>query len=571
MKTGVLLSLAVATLLGAPVPPAQAEDAVGAYLAARQARYNNDFTAAAQYFTQALTKDPSNPEILESAVVAHLSLGQMGRAVPIARKIEADGLLSQVSHMVLIADEVSREAYDDLFKRIEDNRGIGVLADGLITAWAHRGNGQMDEALAQFDKVANERGLRSFAIYHKALALASVGDYESAEAIFSGEVDGPIQRTRLGTIAWVEILSQLERNADAVAILDDTFGAAQDPEIADLRARLDAGEQLAFTRIRSAQEGIAEVFFTLGQALMAESSEDYVLLYARIAEYLKPDHIDALIMTAELLEALERHELANEAYKRVPRDHPNFHVAELGRGESLRRADKTDAAVEVFAQLAQSHPDLPIVHVSAGDLYRQLEQFDKSAIAYDRALELYEEQDSSQWFVYYARAISHERLDNWEQAEADFRKALELNPSQPQVLNYLGYSMVEKQVNMDEALAMIQEAVAAQPNSGYIVDSLGWVLYRLGRYDEAIGHMERAAELEPVDPVVNDHLGDVLWSVGRFTEAEFQWKRALSFVKEDEPSPDLDPDRIRSKLELGLDTVLANEGAPPLRIAGEDG
>jgi len=571
VKTGVLLSLAVATLLGAPVPPAQAEDAVGAYLAARQARYNNDFTAAAQYFTQALTKDPSNPEILESAVVAHLSLGQMERAVPIARKIEADGLLSQVSHMVLIADEVSREAYDDLFKRIEENRGIGVLADGLITAWAHRGNGQMDDALAQFDKVANERGLRSFAIYHKALALASVGDYESAEAIFSGEVDGPIQRTRLGTIAWVEILSQLERNADAVAILDDTFGAAQDPEISDLRARLDAGEQLAFTRIRSAQEGIAEVFFTLGQALMAESSEDYVLLYARIAEYLKPDHIDALIMTAELLESLERHELANEAYKRVPRDHPNFHVAELGRGESLRRAGKTDAAVEVFAQLAQSHPDLPIVHVSAGDLYRQLEQFDKSAIAYDRALELYEEQDGSQWFVYYARAISHERLDNWEQAEADFRKALELNPGQPQVLNYLGYSMVEKQVNLDEALAMIQEAVAAQPNSGYIVDSLGWVLYRLGRYDEAIGHMERAAELEPVDPVVNDHLGDVLWSVGRFTEAEFQWKRALSFVKEDEPSPDMDPDRIRSKLELGLDAVLANEGAPPLRVAGEDG
>ncbi|MDF1668496.1 MAG: tetratricopeptide repeat protein [Roseovarius sp.] len=571
MKTGVLLSLAVATLLGAPVPPAQAEDAVGAYLAARQARYNNDFTAAAQYFTQALTKDPSNPEILESAVVAHLSLGHMERALPIARKIEADGLLSQVSHMVLIADEVSREAYDDLFNRIEENRGIGVLADGLIAAWAHRGKGQMDDALAQFDKVANERGLRSFAIYHKALALASVGDYDSAEAIFSGEVDGPIQRTRLGTIAWVEILSQLERNADAVAILDDTFGAAQDPEIADLRARLDAGEQLAFTRIRSAQEGIAEVFFTLGQALMAESSEDYVLLYARIAEYLKPDHIDALIMTAELLESLERHELANEAYKRVPRDHPNFHVAELGRGESLRRADKTDAAVEVFAQLAQSHPDLPIVHVSAGDLYRQLEQFDKSAIAYDRALELYEEQDSSQWFVYYARAISHERLDNWEQAEADFRKALELNPGQPQVLNYLGYSMVEKQVNLDEALAMIQEAVAAQPNSGYIVDSLGWVLYRLGRYDEAIGHMERAAELEPVDPVVNDHLGDVLWSVGRFTEAEFQWKRALSFVEEDKPSPDMDPDRIRSKLELGLDAVLANEGAPPLRIADEDG
>ena len=571
MKTGVILTLATALALSVPAAPVKAEDPAGAYLAARQARYDNDFVAAAQYFTQALTKDASNPEILESAVVAHLSLGQVDKALPIAQKIEADELLSQVSHMVLLADEVKREDYDAVLKRIEDNRAIGVLADGLIKAWVYRGQGQMDEALAQFDAMAAERGLRSFSVYHKALALASVGDYESAEKIFSGEVDGLIQRTRLGTIAWVEILSQLERNADAIAALDETFGPVQDPEIADLRARLEAGEALAFTRVRSAQEGVAEVFFTLGQALLAESSEDYVLLYSRITEYLKPDHIDALIMTAELLDALENYDLANDAYKRVPREHPNFHVAELGRSESLRKAEKTDTAIEVLTQLTESHPDLPLAHVSLGDLYRQEEGWEKSITAYDRAIELYDAQGADQWFVFYARAIAHERLDNWTEAEADFRKALEINPGQPSVLNYLGYSMVEKQINLDEALAMIEEAVAAQPNSGYIVDSLGWVLYRLGRYDEAIGHMERAAELEPVDPVVNDHLGDVLWSVGRFTEAEFQWKRALSFVDEDEQTPDLDPERIRRKLEIGLDAVLEEEGAPALQKSAEDG
>ncbi len=571
MKTGVILTLAAALVLGAPVPPVKADEPIGSYLAARQARYDNDFATAARYFTQALTKDPSNPEILESAVVAHLSLGNLDTALPIAKKIEADGLMSQVTHMVLMADEVNREAYDDVFKRIEENRGIGALADGLVLAWAHRGKGQMDEALAQFDKVAAERGLRSFAIYHKGLALASVGDYESAEKIFSGEVDGPIQRTRLGTIAWVEILSQLERNDDAVKILTDTFGPVADPEITDLSERLAAGETLPFTRIRSAQEGVAEVFFTLGQALLAESSEDYVLLYARVAEYLKPDHIDALIMTAELLEALENYDLANEAYKRVPREHPNFHVAELGRSESLRRAGKIDTAIEVLTQLTKTHAELPLVHVTSGDLYRQEEQWEKSIAAYDRAVEIYDAQGSDQWFVFYARAIAHERLDNWANAEADFRKALDLSPGQPSVLNYLGYSMVEKQINLDEALDMIERAVAAQPNSGYIVDSLGWVLYRLGRYDEAIVHMERAAELEPVDPVVNDHLGDVLWAVGRFTEAEFQWKRALSFVNEDAPTPDMDADRVRRKIEVGLDTVLEEEGEPPLRMTSDDG
>ena len=148
-----------------------------------------------------------------------------------------------------------------------------------------------------------------------------------------------------------------------------------------------------------------------------------------------------------------------------------------------------------------------------------------------------------------------------------------LRPDSPQVLNYLGYSLIEKEdspAKLDEALGMIEQAVAAQPNSGYIVDSLGWVFYRLGRYTEAVGHMERAVELMPVDPVVNDHLGDVYWAVGRLREAEFQWKRALSFIKSGEGDGEADPDRIRSKLELGLDAVLEQEGAAPLQVANGD-
>ncbi len=174
----------------------------------------------------------------------------------------------------------------------------------------------------------------------------------------------------------------------------------------------------------------------------------------------------------------------------------------------------------------------------------------------------------SQWFSYYARGISHERLGDWPNAEADFRMALELNPGQPQVLNYLGYSMVENNINLDEALEMIEDAVAARPDSGFIVDSLGWVLYRLGRFEEAVGHMERATELMPVDPVVNDHLGDVYWSVGRKTEAQFQWMRALSFI-DDSTAADAKPDRIRAKLSQGLDAVLAEEGEKTLQVAND--
>jgi Flp pilus assembly protein TadD len=159
--------------------------------------------------------------------------------------------------------------------------------------------------------------------------------------------------------------------------------------------------------------------------------------------------------------------------------------------------------------------------------------------------------------LFYTRAIANERAGQWDAAEADFRKALELQPDQPMVLNYLGYSMVEQRRNLDEALGMIERAAAGQPDDGYITDSLGWVYFRLDRFEDALNPMLRAVELVPDDPILNDHLGDVLWKVGRKREAEFQWRRALSFG----PAEDLDMDRVRNKLDVGLDKVLEDEAA----------
>jgi tetratricopeptide (TPR) repeat protein len=384
--------------------------------------------------------------------------------------------------------------------------------------------------------------------------------------VFSGDGDGPVQQTRRGVMAWAQILSQLGQHQRAVEVIDATFGNDPDPQVADLRARVAAEDAVPFDLIRSPRDGVAEVFFSLARALRQDATDEFVLLYARVAEAIRPGHVDAIITVAELLESMEQYDLSIAAYKKVPRDHPSYHVAELGRAEVLRRDDRPDAAIEVLDQLVQTYPELADVHVAAGDLYRTQEQYADAVTSYDRAIELLTERDNPQWFVHYARAISHERQDNWEEAEADFRRALELNPGHPQVLNYLGYSMVEKGIHFDEALDMIERAVAEQPESGYIVDSLGWALYRLGRYDEAIVHMERAAELMPTDPVINDHLGDVLWAVDRKAEARFQWKRALS-LHESDPSPDLEPDRVRRKLAVGLDAVLEEEGAEPLKAA----
>jgi tetratricopeptide (TPR) repeat protein len=564
-----LRHLSLAALLTLSAGSGFADISSGSYLAARSAAVSGDYTAAARYFTLALAQDPSNPELLENGVFAHLALGDVSRAAVIAEVLIASGQRSQVAQMAIITRNGAQQNYADILGRISEDLGVGPLVDGLMRAWSEVGIGEMSAALESFDAVAKEQGLQGFALYHKALALGLVGDFEGADAILALPEAGALRQTRRGAIAHIEVLSQLGRNEDAIEMLDQSFGGDLDPRLRAMRAGLVAGEQAGFDSVTSAQDGLAEIFFTVASALRNEASEDYTLLYARAAVHLRGDHVDAILLAAGLLEQMERFELATETYNLVGREDPAFYAAELGRSDALRRSGKPDAAIEVLQSLAETHSDLPVVHSSLGDALRQLERFEEAAAAYDIALSKYDEENSGQWFIYYARGITHERLGIWEKSEADFRKALELNPDQPQVLNYLGYSLVEKQIKLDEALDMIERAVAARPDSGYIVDSLGWVLYRLGRYDEAVGHMERATELMPIDPIVNDHLGDVYWSVGRFLEAEFQWKRALSFVDHGDAAQEADPDRIRRKLEVGLDQVLDEEGAPPLRKADE--
>ncbi len=561
-------SAALALCLMAP-GGAIANSLAGDYLAGRQASFDGNIQAAASYYGQAVMFDPENPVLLERAALAEISLGDVDRAAALSTKLVNDGHRSQIAQMALAAQSAKAEDYDALIARVNEDRGVGPLVDGLLLAWSHLGRGDMTAALVQFDELSNQQGMRNFALYHKALALGSVGDFESAAAILEDAGTGGMQLTRRGVMAHVEILSQLDRTADALTLIETAFGKDLDPGLTLMRDALQAGQSIPFTHIRGPRDGLSEVFYTLAAALVNEADDEFTLLYTRVAQYLRPDHIDAILLTASLLDDMGQSELAVKAYAEVPEDHPAYHAAELGRAAALRDSDKVDAAIEVLQRLAKTHGDQPIVHSTLGDTMRQLERYEEAIEAYNQALSLFEVETQSQWFLHYARAICFERLDRWDEAEADFRRALELNPDQPQVLNYLGYSLVEKKIKLDEALDMIERAAAARPDSGYIIDSLGWVLYRLGRYDEAVVHMERAAELMPVDPIVNDHLGDVYWAVGRKTEARFQWRRALSFAVYGTTAEEVNVDRIRAKLDVGLDQVLAEEGAPPLQVAND--
>ena len=552
----------------------QAADGVaGPYLAGRVASIQSDYAAAADYFARSLVGDPTNTQLMENAILSQIGMGEFDRALTIAKGLDAAKVKSGLADLAVLASLAKQGQYDAAIAELDKGRSAGALLDGLYRGWAKLGGGQMSEAATAFDEVAKQKGLGGFALYHKALALASVGDFEGADKILSGDEAGPLRATRRSVIAHAEVLSQLERNKDAVELIDKLFGTSLDPTVSAMRADLEAGKTVPFTLISGPVDGLAEVFYSVAAALsedgpgVGQSSNADVLMFSRAAIYLRPDLSEAVLLAASNLEAQGQHDMAIAAYQLIKPGTPAYVAASLGRVDALIADDRSDAAIEALEQLAQSQPDLIEVWVSLGDTLRQNERFVDAIAAYDAAVALIDKPLPDHWVVFYARGICHERQKTWDKAEADFRKALELSPDQPQVLNYLGYSYLEKNTNLDEAMSMIERAAKARPEEGAIIDSLGWALYRLGRYPEAEVQMERAIQLMPVDPVVNDHLGDVYWAVGRRREAEFQWKRALSFKPETED----EAARIRRKLDVGLDTVLQEEGAEPLAVGANGG
>lgn len=549
-------ALAAGLLLAAP---AQAATLSGAYLAALQADMRSDYGTAADYYDRALSGDPENLALMQNAAVARLAAGDVAGARELANRLVAEAPGSPIAILVTLADALKSGDFAAAETMLAAaGPDANPLLVGLLGGWIAVGREDFAQAQARFDATDDNEALAAYGQYHKALALALAGDFISAEAILAGGEDGPLHLSRAALVAHAQILAQIDRTEEAVALLDSALASGfPEATLIDLRERLAAGEEVPFTAITSAQDGAADAFLIMAEGLNTPDSARLALIYARLALHIRPDLVEASLVASEALARQDQYGLAIEAVAKVPPESPWFVTAEVFRANTQRDAGDVEGAIETLQALAASRPDALDVQAALADHLRVAERYTEAAEAYGTAVGLIGAPQPAHWPLFYSRAISYERAGDWPKAEADFRKALELSPGQPMVLNYLGYSLVEQGRDLDEALAMIEQAVAAQPDDGYITDSLGWVLYRLGRYKEAVPHMLRAVELEPVDPIINDHLGDVLWKVGRTREAEFQWRRALSFG----PADDLDMDRIRRKLEIGLDALAAEEQA----------
>ena len=536
-------------------------DASGPYLAAQSAMRANDFGFATQYQSRVLTIDRDNAAATRDLLFSYVALGRLQDAIPVANLYSERGADDFVTNLIVLLGQIEDEDFAGLSKTLENegNFSLNPFIREVLTAWTEHGLGNVQEAQRIIDDILGRPGFETFAAFHRAMmhladgknadALQGLGGFENTSGIL----------TNRALLIKTALLQQMGQSDHARAFFNANFSVNSSPESAAILRNLDNNEPIVSGLPRTVSQAMSEIFFTLALFIQEQVDPSATLVYARIAEALNPQSAEVKLFVAGVLEELDQYKLALNVYEKVGAEDPKYYTTQISKARAMRRSQRVDDGIDVLNDLAAAYPDVPVAHATLGDFLSRQDRYDEALTAYNAAISMYEAQNNVRWQLYYARGIVHERLKIWPNADQDFRSALALNPDQASVLNYLGYSLIERGEKLDEAMEMITKAVEIEPNSGYIVDSLGWGKFRLGQYEEAVPDLERAAELMATDPIVNDHLGDAYWAVGSKNEARFQWRRALSFNPEE-----VEETRIKRKLQVGLDQLLSEEGMPAL-------
>ena len=554
-----MATLCAALVLGAAAPAREAvsvatpfevgDSPSGNYLAALVAGAERDTFAAATFFREALRAAPNNRELMERAFVASLANGNMPESFALADRLVKVDPGNGLANLALGVRAIKQKRWKEARARIAKGGGPGRqrdLTSTLLTAWTYSGAGAPAQAEQHLDRMRDE-ALAVVRDYNAALMADLAGRPDEARKKFEA-----VYRTDKSTLRVLDSYARfLSRNnaAEEARKVYQTFDQVLSRHPVVVAGLTALGENKPLPRtVRDAVEGAGEALYGLGAIGGRQGDELAAMIYLRLALYLLPDNAFAQLTLADVYERLKQYDQAIDVYGAIAETSPLRANADIQIGLLLEQMDRKDQALAHLDKVAADNPKDSEAYVALGNLQRARKDYDAAIASYTRALELSGRPEKSLWSLYYFRGTAYERAKNWPAAEADFKKALELYPDQPLVLNYLGYSWVDKNINLDEAFRMLRRAVELRPQDGYIADSLAWAHYKLGRYDEAVKELERAVELKPADPVINDHLGDAYWRVGRKLEAVFQWNHARDL----KPEPDELPNILR-KIEHGLD------------------
>lgn len=525
----------------------------GSYLAARQANLDRDAEAAATYFRAALRSDQRNAELLEQTFYSMLAAGDINESVRLAERLVQLDHNNRNAHLVLGVRSLKQKQWRDARAHLSQamHGPVNDLMGTLLSAWAAYGANDVKGAVDTIDKLSGPEWYGIFKDMHAGLILDLANNKKEAGKRLEHAYTLDSNALRVMQ-AQASFLSRNGARDEALKLYEEYDKQPSRYPPLTVEAVTLLNKDIALPRmVETAQAGAAEALYGLGAALGRREEEltlaNRGLAYLHLALYLEPGHALAQLSLADLYDAMKKPELAIKVYERVPASSPLKRIADIQLAIDLDALDRTEEATKHLEKVVVAKPDDMEAIIALANIQRERKQYEGCAESYGKAISLTPQPTKANWTTYYFRGICYERAKQWAMAELDFKKALELYPDQPHVLNYLGYSWIDQGIHLDDAMGMIKRSVEQRPDDGYIVDSLGWAYYRLGNYDEAVKNLERAVELKPVDPTINDHLGDVYWKVDRALEAKFQWSHARDLKPEDDELA-----KIEQKLKVGL-------------------
>ncbi len=542
--------------------------ATGSYLAARHAGVERDSATASAYYLNVLKADPRNPELLSRAFLSVLSDGDIDEAGRLADRVLQIDRNDRIARLVVGVRALKLKQYPLARQNFAQSvRGpVTDLTATLLSAWALSGSGDTRAAVDTLDHLAGPDWYAIFKDLHAALILDIANNKKDAGKRYERayKADPVAVRT---VEAYGRYLSRVGNKEEALKIYSEFEKTVPNhPVVMAEEKEVATGEKLPLLA-DSPQSGAAEALYGLGASIGRRGGEDLALIYLQLALYLEPSQPMALLALADLYELLKKPDLAIKVYDRIPASSSLHRNAEIQIASDLDALDRTDEAKKRLERLVADHPKDNEAIIAFANILRGRKDFAECADAYSKAIANIAVPEKPNWVLFYFRGICYERSKQWPLAEADLKKALQLYPDQPLVLNYLGYSWVDQGVNLDDGMNMIRRAVEQRPDDGYIVDSLGWANFRIGNYEEAVKELERAVELKPEDSTINDHLGDAYWRIGRVLEARFQWSHAKDLKPEPEDLP-----KIEEKLQSGLpDDTSSAADAAKAKKAGNGG
>jgi len=557
-------SLLLAALVAAPAaysevatPAKDPGTLLGNYLSGRLARGDHDTLAAAEFYSRALAGDPTNEIILEQAFLLEAAAAHWDNALKLAKDLVKIEPAHRIARFLLGCEAFKQGRYEEADEHFAAARQgpIADLTSTLARAWVQEAAGKPEEAFAILDSLSDADWAQFYQRYHRALIADVAGQRDVARQAFAQAFKKNPSTLRVADAYARHALNANNRKLARQTIKTHIAKSASHPLSEALLAEIEAGNTPPLLVV-TPDDGLAEVFYGVGDALAGEGGLDMGIIFLQFALYLKPDFPLAYAALAEAYESAKKYELEMQALDQIKSDSPLWLNVQIQKAFALNSLERVDDAKVLLEELIEANPKDVRPLDALGNILRSHERYAEAREYYSRALELIDKPVKDNWTLFYARGVCNERLKNWPEAEADFKQALALSPDESLVLNYLGYSWVDQGTNLKQAMDYIRKAVKLKPDDGYYVDSLGWAYYRLGNMAAAVEHLERAVELRPDDPVINDHLGDAYWKVGRKLEAKYQWQQALTLKPDDEQTASL-----KEKIASGLPDTEATKSA----------